>query len=68
MKQIETRLEELEARRPVFGLPVEQMSDAELIGVITGTRSTVITDQQLARMAQGETWADVTNGLTGGGT
>jgi hypothetical protein len=58
MKQIKIRLEELEARRPEFGLPVAQMTDAALIAFLTGGKSETISDAELERIIAAETVAD----------
>jgi hypothetical protein len=58
MTNLIARLTALEGRRPSV-LQVEDMTDGELTRVITGHASTVISDEQLARIAQGETWTDL---------
>jgi hypothetical protein len=50
MKQLETRLTELEARRTGEGSTVEHMTDRELIAIVTGDRSAVISDAELERI------------------
>jgi hypothetical protein len=54
MRQLETRLTELEAHRPVFGLPVAQMTDKELVFILTGSRLSTITDAELERIIAAE--------------
>jgi hypothetical protein len=48
------RLEQLEARRPEFGLPVAQMSDSALIAYLTNGKSATISDAELERIIEGE--------------
>jgi hypothetical protein len=58
MKQIETRLTELEARRTGDGLTAEHLTDKELIGIIRGDKSAVISDAELERIIAAEAVAD----------
>jgi hypothetical protein len=55
MKQLETRLEELEARRAAGGLTPANMSDFELITYLTNGKSATISDAELALIIAGAT-------------
>lgn len=56
MRQIDKRLTELEQRRHIYGPTIAQeMSDAQLIRIITGGQATEISDAQLERIAAGGT-------------
>ena len=60
MTKLSERLEALEGRRPTVR-QLEDMTDNELLRIITGHQATVITDEQLERIARGETWDTLRN-------
>jgi len=60
MTKLTERLAALEVRRPTVR-QLADMTDAELLHVITGHQATVISDEQLARIVKGETWDSLRN-------
>jgi len=58
MDKLCSRVTALEVRRPTVR-HLEDMTDAELLRVITGHQATIVSDEQLARIAQGETWINL---------
>jgi len=60
MTRLIARVAALEGRRPSVR-QLEDMTDAELLRIITGHQATVITDEQLERIARGETWDTLRN-------
>jgi len=60
MDKLTSRVAALEGRRSVVR-QLEDMTDAELLRVITGHQAAVITDEQLVLIAQGETWDTLRN-------
>ncbi len=54
MKQIETRLTELEARRTAGGLTAEHLTDKELVAIIAGDKLARLTDAELERIIAAE--------------
>ena len=62
MGKLSIRLAALELQRPADKRTVADMTDGELIQLITGHPDTVITNVQLERIAQGETWEQLKNG------
>ncbi len=58
MDKLGKRLAALEGQRPI-GRQVEDMTDGELTRVITGHTSTIITDEQLTRIVEGEPWINL---------
>jgi len=57
LNDLHKRLAALEVRRPGVR-QLEDMTDGELLRIITGHHATVISDEQLARIAKGGTWTD----------
>ena len=60
MTKLSERLAALEVQRQ-GGRQVEDMTDGELIRIITGHPATVISDEQLERIVKGETWDTLKN-------
>ena len=58
MTRLIARVAALEGRRPSVR-QLEDMTDAELVRIISGYTSTTITDDQLRRIAQGEPWINL---------
>ena len=58
MTRLIARLAALEVHRPVVR-QLADMTDAELVRIISGYTSTTITDAQLRRIAQGEPWINL---------
>jgi len=60
MTKLIARLEALEGRRPSVR-QLEDMTDNELLRVISGHQAAVITDEQLERIVEGELWDSLKN-------
>ncbi len=60
MDKLAKRLAALEVRRPVVR-QLEDMTDGELLRIITGHPATVISDEQLECIVKGETWDTLKN-------
>jgi hypothetical protein len=60
MTNLHKRLAALEVQRPCV-CRLEELTDGELIRIITGHTDTVISDEQLERIIKGETWDTLKN-------
>jgi hypothetical protein len=57
MDKLNKRLAVLEVQRPDSTKTVKDMSDAQLIRIITGGQAIEITDEELERIVRGEPYA-----------